>query len=1244
MRVFLPKMMRNLLIWSGLLFAGLQGMAAQAGSEAPADKFLQPVYKTIDGKTVTNAGRIRPVTPDRMQAVAQQEDDLQAYLDRLAATSANRLKASTVVDLSQFQGTDRTRPLYVRNAGNYSFINGTLSRNTALQDSAVLVIQQGAVVEWGSGAVLSGGNFASGHELVLVEKGTFTVSSGTIKDAYCESTKTFDDGVVLKTGTSFTMTGGLLYNTGGIVNRYKSSVSILGGQIAGGGILATSDFILSGSADISMVYVSLYDGAKTLIRSGLQKSVDCVIPDSKEGLVVATGTNNYLLTQSDLGKFIYSDPQSKQTKEWEYALTGGNIVLKEKSNLNNEDDLQRYLDKHTGEGSADHPVIVDIPEKGIIISKPLTTPRGYWRFTGGTLTFSGGWIVTGGYSHCWFVDIRIIWTSGGSKPESWIRVNGGGTVNIGPEVNIGPMICKYGIYIEEGGIVNMYGGTLSGCEWGIYNVQGIFNFYGGTITGNTIGGIYNGTGATFKYQGGNVYKNTRYDIFSRTCFWLSGSANVGTIYLGKGACIYATSGLKYKWQIYFIDEFEINKTIVIGDGYTLGQGDIAFITIYIPDGFSWYWDQKCSCIQIQEKGTGGINSQEKLQKAINEATGTCNGNPTVIEISGTIEIDSLLIDNKSVKLTGGTLILNHAAARKNGPFFFRIQGGCLTLENIVLDGNKSRRLSDYPSSPIRLYGTSSLTINRSTVIKNTYVYDGHNGLIYEGPNATATVTMNGGAIMDNEIPASAIFMGLSSAFIMNGGEIYRNKVYEIFYTDRFVLNGGAIQNNPTDKITLTTGVIGSNSQFVGEGTTLWVESNVELAGDARLNGHLNVTLGKPGSVIAVTKALKSELTINHASSATIPKPQAGTIVATGSHYTLTESDLAKFSYKDYKFSFALDKAKNVIVLQEVANDAIRTGDDLQDYLDKLAKEEKMGTEQEPQKIDKFVNPVKFDKSVEIPNGMVVKFLGGALVSHCSNCGTMMHVPQRTILILSGTTLTGNTSSGRGGLTAIGKVIVNENALVDYVNGRPGCVWVLDGGTMGTSGKATVCGEFEEGSEPYMKKGKILSDIVTSSPINWSGAVKLDGCIYFKNPGVCKLKINSALQSSVKVGYKFDGTVAPGTVVASGTDAYSLTKQDLNYLVSADSRYSFELKNGNIVVSYATANDEITPAKINAVVSDGLVVLSGLTPGEEYAVYAMDGHLVCKEKAEASTVSFPIRTKGIYLIRYLKTTLKVVCTN
>lgn len=1246
MKVILPKMMKCLIIWSGFLFAGLQAMTAQSGKDASANKFLQPVYKAIDGKTVTNPSIPQAAASVRAQVVTQQGDDLQAYLDNLVKSGSGALKAtSTIVDLSQFQGTDRKRPLYVRNNANYTFINGTLSRNSALQDSAVLVLQQGAVVEWGDGAVLSGGGFASGHELVLLEKGSFTVSGGTIKDSYCSSTETFDDAIYLKEGTSFTMTGGLLYNTGGISNRYKGSLSILGGQIVGGGLLSTSDFILSGTANVSQIYVNLYGGAKILVKSRLQSNVDCVIVDSKAGLVVATGTNNYILTQSDLSKFIYSDPKSHQTKEWEYALTNGNIVLKEKSEFEDEDDLQKYLDGHAGGGTEQSPVDVVIPDKGIIVTKPLTLPKGYWTFSGGELTFSGGYIVVGGGSYVWFDHIRFVWIGYSPVSDYWIRVGTGGFVHLGTGVNIDTVRCKYGIYIDKGATVNMYGGTIRGCEWGVYNFGGTFNFYGGTISGNSIGGVYNGPGSIFRGNGGFIYENTKYDIYSQTCFWLGGSVNVGNIWLGKGACIYVTSLLKYKWQIYFIDGFEIGKTIVIGDGYTLGQGDITFITIYVPEFYTWYWDRTCGCIEIREKADGGIDTQEKLQKAINDATGTCNGNPTVIQISGTIKIDSLLIENKAVKLTGGTLLLNHAVAKSGRPFFFRIKNGCLTLEKIILDGDKSHRIADYVPSPIQMYGVSALTINLGTEIKNNYVNDGHSGLIYEGylatTNTKSTITMNAGVIYDNEIPLSAIWMGLSSDFIMNGGEIKNNKVYDIFYVDRFMMNGGSIQDNPANRITMNTGTIGSSAIFTGDKTTLMVESNVQLAGDARLGTHLNVNLGSAESVIYLSKALKTDLTVSHSTSAAVPQPKAGTVIARGSHYTLTEADLARFSYENYKWSFALDKTANTIILQAAADDGIRTGDDLQEYLDKLAKEGKKGTEQEPEKVDKFVNPVKMDKPVQIPDDMHVKFLDGELVSSCVDCSNVIFVPKTCTLILTNTIVKAAPNKG-GGIRNIGKIIMNEESAIDYLDAQPDSKFILDGGSVGVGGSTGTCISIGKRTDISLQKGTIKGSIETESEIDWFGETKIEGDVYIKESG-CKLIIHSPLKSTVKCGYKSGSILTPGTIIACGTGSYQLTRQDLKYLVPVDKQYSYELKNGNIVVSTATANEDVEIRPVSASASDGTLVLSGLTPGEVYAVYALDGHLICKEKAKAPTVYLPVPSKGMYLIRYKEITMKVVCT-
>lgn len=1246
MKVILPKVMRGLIIWSGLLFAGLQAMTAQSGKDVSVNKFLQPVYKTIDGKTVTSPGITRQATPARTQMVTQQSDDLQDYLDNLAKSGSNALRANTtVVDLSQFQGTDRTRPLYVRNAANYTFINGTLSRNTALKDSAVLVLQQGAVVEWGDGAILSGGSFASGHELVLLEKGAFTVSSGTIKDSYCSSTRTFDDAIYLKEGTSFTMTGGLLYNTGGIANRYKGSLSILGGQIVGGGLLSLSDFILAGTANVSQIYVNLAGGAKILVKSQLHSNVDCVIVDSKAGLIVAAGTNNYTLTQSDLSKFIYSDPQSQQTKEWEYALTGGNIVLKEKSGFDDQDGLQKYIDEHIGKGTEQTPYDIVIPEKGIILTKPLTLSGGYWRFSGGALTFSGGYIVIGRGSHSWFEHIRFIWTGGSSLPDYWIHVGTGGFVHMGTGVEIGTIRCKYGIYIDEGGIVNMYSGTIRGCEWGIYNMGGTFNFYGGTISGNSIGGIYNGTGCVFRGNGGVISGNTKYDIYSYTCFWLGGSVNVGNIWLGKGACIYVTSLLKYKWQIYFIDSFEIGKTIVIGDGYTLGQGDITFITIYVPEIYIWYWDRTCGCIEIRENADGGIDTQEKLQKAINDATGTCNGNPTVIKLAGTIKVNGLTIENKSVKLEGGTLILDHSHDR---PVLFKIKDACLTLERIVLDGDKAHRGTHYYSNypPIQFMGISTLTINEETIIKNHYVDDdGQSGLINERIDQKSdkcTIIINGGVIYDNEIPNSKLVCGTSTHLIMNGGVVHDNLVSEIFEVSQFTMSGGSLKNNSTNQINLQTGIISSKAEFLGEKTTFRVKSYVALDGDAQLGGHTNVMLEGSESFIYISKTLKNDLTISHVTNAALSQPKAGTVIARGSHYVLTEADLARFSYENYKWSFALDKTANAIVLQAPAGDGIRTGDDLQDYLDKMAGEGKMGTEQEPEKVDKFVNPVKVDKLVQIPDGMHVKFLDGVLVATCFDCGKVISVPKKCTLVLTGTLVKGDSNKGVGGIQNIGKIIMNEESVIDYLDAQPDSKFILNGGTVGAAGAAGTCINIGKRTEISLQKGTIKGSVETESVIDWFGETKIDGNIYLKETS-CKLRINSPLKSIVKCGYKSGTLLTPGTIVASGTDTYRLTQQDLKYLVPVDKQYSYELKNGNIVVSTATANENLDIRAVSASVSDGTIVLSGLTPGEAYAVYAMDGHVVCKEKATASTVYLPVPSRGMYLIRYKEITMKVVCT-
>lgn len=1223
----------KLVLSYGLLLLSLQPLAAQQDKN---QSLLLKVNKTIEGNSVIQASNERPAMRSATQSVQQENDDLQSYLDNAIATRAGII----TVDLSEFGATDRKTPLYVRDGESYLFTNGTLTRNAALDNDAVMIITDGSVVEWGKGAILSGGGFATGHELVLLEKGSFTVSTGTIRDSYCESTRAFDDAVCMKAGTSFSMTGGLLYKTGGIDNQLVGSLSILGGQIAGGGILAVSDFTLSGAADVAGAYVNLHNGAKILLQSKLQKEVDCIISDSKANRIVATGTGSYKVTQTDVSKFIYSDPEVTQTKEWEYALANGNIVLKEKTTIEDEDDLQKYLDDLAGKGTEENPEEVIIPDVGITITKPLTIPGCHINITGGPISFSGpgGYFHVGGGGHVWFVHIKIIWiTTGGGCDWGW-RIDDGGTVDFGEGVDLGTMNCKYGIYIGKGASVNMHGGTIRGCEWGVYNNGGTFNLYGGTISGNRMGGIYNGIGSTLKLRGGNVYENTKYDVYSLTCFWLSGSCNVKNIWLGKGVCIYVTSTPKHKWEIHFIGEFEIGTTIIIGDGYPMTPGDITFITIYVPGGHEWYWDPKCGCVEIREGGDTVIDTEDKLRAAIKAATGSCNGVPTVIEITGSIKVYGLTISDKSIKLTGGTLVRDNLA----GEPIFWINNGCLTFENIVIDGDKAHSSMDRVSSPIQISGTSKLTINEGTTIKDHYINDGHAGLIYEtsNPDRKCTVTMNGGSIYNNEVPSSAVIMGLSTDFIMNGGSIYNNKVYEIFYVDEFIMNGGSVKSNIANRIVMNSGLIRSNAEFTGEETTISVSSNVQLDGDANLGGHLLVYLNNINSLISISKALENELTIEHSINVTQPQPKAGTVVAAGfENYKLTEADLAKFTYKDNKWDFALDKAKNTIVLKEAGDDNFGTGDDLQDFLDKLAQEGQKGTPENPVKINKFPNELPINKPINIPPGMSVKFVEGELVNYCSPHTATINVPNDGTLYLGGTTVKAGPGKDKGSISNIGKVIVEEGSTVDYIDNLSGGDFVLDGGTIGTIGKTVDCINIAEGSDVSLERGQIGGNIKTASDIYWGGDMRIDGCIYIRI--ICKIRLTSALKSNVKIGYEtLDAT--PGTIVVSGGGGYRLTNRDLNYLISMDNGCKFEFKEDDIVIADpATANDEITANQISVSASNGTLVLSGLTAGEEYAIYAMDGRLVYNGKATDTTVYYSIKSDGIYFVRYKNVTTKVV---
>lgn len=131
----------------------------------------------------------------------------------------------------------------------------------------------------------------------------------------------------------------------------------------------------------------------------------------------------------------------------------------------------------------------------------------------------------------------------------------------------------------------------------------------------------------------------------------------------------------------------------------------------------------------------------------------------------------------------------------NDRVFDVVNGANLTVENIIIDGNKEKRLLWLDGSE---NNPTDLTINKGTVLQNG---KGDNGgaIFCQG---AGNVTINGGEIRNNEATGNggAICYIGKGTLTINGGEIHDNKVPSgnggaIVLQGKAVINGGKIYKN-----------------------------------------------------------------------------------------------------------------------------------------------------------------------------------------------------------------------------------------------------------------------------------------------------------------------------------------------------------------------------------------------------------------------------------------------------------------
>jgi hypothetical protein len=228
-----------------------------------------------------------------------------------------------------------------------------------------------------------------------------------------------------------------------------------------------------------------------------------------------------------------------------------------------------------------------------------------------------------------------------------------------------------------------------------------------------------------------------------------------------------------------------------------------------------------------------VGDAASLWAAIDNAE---DGVLTIIEITNDLITDGFLPiwGNKNIKLTSANPASPSSLIRGITGNVINVSGGAtLTLENIVIDGNKEAFPDGGSTGNGELVAVigSTLYIENGAVLRN----NANSGIWASG----STITMNGGEISGNEKSVTGgfgygggIFASSSSKITINGGEISDNIAYE----------GGGIGVLWGVEISITGGKITNNIAHSGGGIFLWSSELTMTGGEISGNTDCDIVM------------------------------------------------------------------------------------------------------------------------------------------------------------------------------------------------------------------------------------------------------------------------------------------------------------------------------------------------------------------------------------------------------------------
>ena len=1116
---------------------------------------------------------------------------------------------------------------------------GPLVRAEGYQGS-MLQIKDGGSIEITN--TLDGASIWANNAMVWIEEGGSMTLRGTLQNAI-----NGEHAVAILNSGTFYLNGGIITNNkdelghviGNLGETYLIEGKIINNECMGSVYTEGTTILSPRGVELSGSDLNMFVGKPIGITDKLSYMLTLEnIMEEGDALLYGTGTTSpYQLTKTDLQHVIIKNNNYPNLVG---ALQDNRIVLAKPTGsgvITTPEELQEAIDGATG--TADNPTVITIAESGISLTKSIEIRGQYVKLVGGAIYVSQA--VRVGYmfqifsGHLILENITIDGgcTSTSGSFQGLIFVSDGYfTLNTGAILKgagVGGDFCvvwvtKGYFYLNGGWITDNYMLSESGQYSALINIlSGHFVMYDGLITNNQgvsdwrlISILENGH---FGYYGGSIVKNG-----GHIYVW-------GTIILGSkdpkhiisehfwfytSTIVYIKYKIYFEYHVWFWDGFKPDKWggILGYDGYKITDEDLHWF--HFPDGYipGIQPGPNGPIITIIVNGNQTVSSFEELQEAIKNAPTGSIDNPTVITLSGEISLSSTIyIIGKHIKIIGGKVIKIVSNATTHFIRMFEItQKGSLTLEEITLDGN----WGGYTSFA-KVDESSSLLLLDKTILQNARGYT-KDWLVLE---IYGYLKMNQ-CFFQKNTGTPVAYLGAKSIWDCYGAKIYENVatqgdyVYSVFMAmgrstveqyDFYKNQGIALLCSGT--VSLKRGSWENNTIDFGltEKGTIMVEDGI--------TPHTVYYLNKPSDNYFVVKSkLSADINLQ------ISNAEEGFILAKGSGYTLTETDLKHFVLSEsLAKEWTVKLENNSILLTKNTSSVIDTQEKLQAAIDASN-----GTAANPTTITIADKVISIYRSILIKNKYVT--LTGGTLKNAASADLRMFDVSSGFLGLTNIVLDGNKAKSTGYCTLIDMnggscKIMNGTQLKNaYARGNSDAVVTVAHGKLTFAG-GEICdntsnggdivwvsgdGDFEmQGGSIQRNKNTgryIMAGIeMTNGGMNLNGGTIVDnqgnryGVYVTKNftlggnaniaepiilSGDSKMLISSALKRTVTIGY-LKSNMPSGTIVASGSGNYQLTEADVKkFAYRVSNTYGFKLDGNNIVLSNLSAVNKTFKITVN----------------------------------------------------------------